>query len=102
VPAAINFSDLMSLILVTDAFADERRGDHDLGAGDATLAAGPRDEALRDDGLQDAGELQPDLTLLVGRKDHDDAVDRFGGIERVDRGEHEVTGFCRHQGLLVK
>ena len=36
---------------------------------------------------QHAGELQADLLLLVRRKHRDDAVDRLGGVERVQRRE---------------
>ena len=46
--------------------------------------------------FHDGGELQPHLLLLVGREDGDDAVDRLGGVERVQRAHHEVAGLgCR-------
>ena len=54
-------------------------------------------QALRDDRLEHAGQLQADLLLLVRRKDGDDAVDRFGGVERVERREHEVAGLGGEQ-----
>jgi hypothetical protein len=50
--------------------------------------------------LQHAGQLQADLLLLVRREDRDDAVDRLGGVERVQRREHEVAGFGGEQAGL--
>jgi hypothetical protein len=85
------------LLLVHDAVADEGRADHHLDGGAAAQAVGPRDQALRDGRLQHAGQLQADLLLLVRREDRDDAVDRLGGVQRVQRREDEVARFGRHQ-----
>ena len=49
------------------------------------------------DRLEHARQLQADLLLLVRREDGDDAVDRFGGVERVQRREHQMPGFGREQ-----
>ena len=68
-----------------------------LDRGDTALAVGARHEALRDDGLEDAGELQADLPLLVRREHRDDAVDALGGVEGVQRREHEVAGLGGEQ-----
>ena len=74
--------------------------DHHLDRRRAALAVGARHQALRDDRLQHAGELQADLLLLVRRKHRDDAVDRLGRVERVQRREHEVAGFGGEQAGL--
>ena len=50
--------------------------------------------------LEHARELQADLLLLVRREDGDDAVDRLGRVERVQRREHEVAGLGREQRRL--
>ncbi len=89
--------DQVRLVLVDDAVADEGRADHHFDRRRAALAVDPRHQALRDDGLQHARELQADLLLLVRREDRDDAVDRFGRVERVQRREHEVAGFGGEQ-----
>jgi hypothetical protein len=57
-------------------------------------------QALRDRRLEHAGELQADLLLLVRREDGDDAVDRLGRVERVQRREHEVAGLGGEQRRL--
>ena len=55
--------------------------------------------------LQDAGELNADLALLVRREDGDDAVDGLGRVERVQRREHQVPGLGGEQrgldGLVI-
>ena len=43
------------------------------------------------------GKLQAHLLLLVRRIHRDDAVDRLGRVERVQRREHEVAGLGREQ-----
>ena len=50
--------------------------------------------------LQHARELDADLPLLVRREHRDDAVDGLGGVERVQRREHEVAGLGREQRRL--
>ena len=47
--------------------------------------------------LSTAGELDADLPLLVRREHRDDAVDRLGRVERVQRREHQVAGLGRVQ-----
>ena len=48
-------------------------------------------EALADDPLERLREARADLALLVLGEDADDAVDRLGGVDRVQRREHEVA-----------
>ena len=59
------------------------------------MTVGRRQQCLRDDPLQRAGEHDPDLLLLLGGKDVDDPVDRAGGALGVQRAEHEVAGLGR-------
>ena len=47
--------------------------------------------------LRTADELDAHLPLLVRREHRDDAVDRLGGVERVQRREHEVSGLGGEQ-----
>ncbi len=69
-------------------------------AGARPLPSALRDQALRDDRLEHAGELDADLLLLVRREDGDDAVDRLGRVERVQRREHQVAGLGGEQRRL--
>ncbi len=55
-------------------------------------------QRLADHSLQRAGQLGPDLLLLMGREDVDDAVDGLGGVLRVQGREHQVTGLGRGEG----
>ena len=55
-------------------------------------------QRLADDALDGAGELDPDLLLLVRREDVDDAVDGLRGVLRVQGGEDEVTGLGGGEG----
>ena len=48
--------------------------------------------AARSTALSTARELEADLLLLVRREDRDDAVDGLGGVEGVQRREHQVAG----------
>jgi hypothetical protein len=82
-----------SFVRVDDAIANIGGGDHDLDRGDAAGVVGAADEALRDDGLERGGHLQTNLFLLGGRKDGNDTLNGFGGVESVQRGENEVAGF---------
>ncbi len=75
-----------------DAVPDLSGADHHLDGGDAALAADPRNQALRDDPLDDGRELVTDLLLLVGRKRADDPVDRLRRVQRVEGREDQVAG----------
>src|SRR4051794_9806938 len=88
--------DLVRLALA-DEVADRRCGDEALGRDSTALAVRGLRERLADDALQRAGELDPDLLLLVRREDVDDTVDRLRGVLRVQGGEDEVTGLGRGQ-----
>ena len=59
--------------------------------GDDGLVNGPR-KTLRDDALQRAGEHRPRLRLHVRLEEVDDAVDRLGRVDGVQRREHQVAG----------
>ena len=49
-------------------------------------------QRLRDHGLDRLGKHRPDLPLLRGREDVDDAVDGLGRARGVQRAEHQVAG----------
>src|SRR5207244_11739757 len=53
---------------LADAVPDQPGADHHFDRGHAPLAADPRDQPLRDDTLDDGGELIADLLLLMRRK----------------------------------
>ena len=55
---------------------------------------------MRNDALQHRAELEPDLLLLVRREGRNDARDGLGRIERVQRREHQMSGFGRGQRRL--
>ena len=61
------------------------------------MAVGGRQQRLRDDALQRAGELHANLLLLLGGEDVDDAVDRLRRALRVQGREDEVAGLGRRQ-----
>jgi hypothetical protein len=65
---------------------------------DPPVAVGGGDELLADDALEGAGELHPDLLVLVGREQADDPVDGLGGVLGVEGGEDQVAGLGRGQG----
>src|SRR5207245_106152 len=69
--------------------------DHDLDRRYAAFAGQLRHQALRDDALDDGGELIADLLLLMRRERAEDAVDGFRGVQGVEGREHEVAGFRR-------
>ena len=76
-------------------------GDHDFKRGDEVAVQGG-DELLGDDGLQDHGQLYPDLLLLVRRENVDDPVDRLSGTDRVQGGQDELPGLRRrNDGRMV-
>src|SRR5664279_2852023 len=83
--------DLVRLTLA-DQVPDRGGGDEHFGGDGATTTVGGLAQCLADDALQRAGELHPDLLLLVGREHVDDAVDRLGGVLGVQGGEDEVAG----------
>ena len=60
----------------------------------------PRDEAHGDDGLEDAGQLEPDLALVVRGENGDDAVDALGRVERVERAQDEMPGLGGQEGRV--
>src|SRR5687768_11363306 len=45
-----------------------------------------------------SARCSPDLLVHVGREEVDDAVDRLGGVDGVDRREDEVAGLGGGQG----
>ena len=65
---------------------------------DPPVPVGGRDQLLADHALEGAGQLDPDLLLLVGREHVDHPVDRLGRVLGVEGGEHQVAGLGRGQG----
>ena len=100
-----DLGELAGQLRVQDHVVDAAGHHQDLAARDAALAVGGRDQALGDDALQRAGDHRARLLLLMGREEVDDAVDRLGRVDGVQRREHEVAGLGRGQrgvdGLLV-
>src|SRR6185437_3798984 len=70
-------------VRVDDAIADVTSGNHYFDGGDAALTITLANEALADDCLEGGCKLQPDLLLLGRRKDCDDALNGFRGVEGV-------------------
>jgi hypothetical protein len=89
--------DLVGLA-VADQVPDGRGGHHDLDPDDPPVAVGGGDELLADHALEGAGQLDPDLLLLVGREHVDHAVDGLGRVLGVEGGEDQVAGLGRGQG----
>ncbi len=90
--------DLLDLRLA-DQVPNRVVGDQDLECRRAPGAVGGRDEVLRHDSLERAGELDPNLVLLLGGKGVDDAVDRLRRALGVQRREDEVAGLgCGQRG----
>ena len=65
--------------------------DHHLDRGNPA-AADARQEALRDDALEDAREDRADRGLLDRGEELDQAADRLGRVDGVHRREDEVAG----------
>ena len=73
--------------------------DHHLHGRHAAFAVGHGKQALRDDGLQRAGQHDAHLLLLVQREEVDDAVDGLGGVDGVECAQDEVARLsCRERG----
>src|SRR5450631_2438257 len=89
--------DLVCLALA-DQIPDRWRGNQNLGCYCAAATIGGLAQGLADDTLQGAGELHPNLLLLVGREDVDDAVDRLRSVLGVECGKDEVAGLGGGQG----
>src|SRR5829696_1191105 len=83
--------DLLDLRLA-DQVPDGVVGKQDLDGGHSAGPVRGRDECLGHHALEGGGDLRPDLSLLGGREDVDQAVDRRRGVLRVQRGEDEVAG----------
>src|SRR5437764_3649974 len=84
-------------VRIDDAVTNVRGGDHDFDRGNAAFVVGAAHQALGNDGLQRGGELQTNLLLLGRRKDRDNTLNGFGGVESVQGGEHKVAGFGGEQ-----
>src|SRR5215210_1337292 len=91
--------DLVHLVL-TDQVADGGAGNEDLHRHRPPLAAGLGQQRLADDPLQHQRKLGPDLPLLVGREDVDDAVDRLRRRVGVQGGEGQVARLGDPEGRL--
>ncbi len=88
--------DLLDLPL-PDQVADCVVGKEDLDGRQASVAVDRRHERLRDDRLQRARDLHPDLLLLGGGEHVDQSVDGRGSVLGVEGGEDEVAGLGRRQ-----
>ena len=62
------------------------------------MPSASRHQALRDDAAQRLRERDADLLLLVRREEVDDAVDRLGRVDGVQRRQDEVAGLGGGQG----
>src|SRR5712692_3922349 len=80
-------------VRVDDAVADVPGGDHDFAGGNAAIVIRAAHQALRDDRLQRGGKLQANLLLLRRREDGDNTLNRFRGVESMQSGKNQVTGF---------
>ena len=78
-------------LVVADQFSDAGVRDHHLDRGDAA-AVGARQQPLRDDALEHAGEDRAHLRLLRRREELDQPAERLGRVDRVHRREHEMAG----------
>ena len=54
-------------------------------------------QALAQDAAQSSGQRQPDLLLLVGWEEVDDAADRLLRVDRVQGGQDQVSGLSGAQ-----
>ena len=84
-------------LALADQVAHRRVGHEHLTRDHAAGTIGCRQQLLREDPLQRDRHLHPHLPLLVCGKYVDHAVDRLGGVLRVQRGEHQVPGLGRRQ-----
>src|SRR5579871_1466040 len=86
--------DLLNRLLVIgleDAVEDPSRHHHDFNRRHPALAVGTLEEALAHDAFQRGRQGEANLLLLERREEVDDAVDRFGGIGRVEGGQDKVA-----------
>ena len=79
-----------------DQVRDARVHDHHLDRRDAP-AVDLRQQPLADHAAEDARHDRADHFLLLGREELDHAADGLGGVDRVQRREHEVAGLRRLQ-----
>jgi hypothetical protein len=90
---------------VDDPLAHAAVVDQGFHRGDPALAVGPGDQPLRDRAAERRGQREPGLSLRRRREEVEHPVDGLGGIDRVHRRDHEVTGLRRGQrglgGLAV-
>src|SRR6267378_1205395 len=80
-------------LVLADEVADRGGADHDLVRGDPAGAVLGLAQRLGDDRANRLGDHRADHLLLRRRKHVDDAVDGFRRGARMQRAEHEVSGF---------
>ena len=80
----------MDFVLANEV-PNSRCGDENLHRHDAARAARFGQERLAQDAFEHKGELGPNLRLLMGREDVDDAVDRLGRRVRMERREGQMA-----------
>ena len=56
-----------------------------------------RREPLADDVTHGVGQADAQLLFFAEREEAEDSVDSLPGVDRVERAQHEVPGFRRHQ-----
>jgi hypothetical protein len=83
---------------IDDAIADVAGADHHFNGGTRPLPSALRTRRWLMTAFSVDAKLQANLFLLGRRKDGDDALNRFGGVECVQGGEHQVAGFGGQQG----
>ena len=84
--------DFIGTLRIENAVGDHARIPHNFDRSDSAAKFGSN-ESLRQCGSQDAGELHSNLLVMMGRKEPDDPVDCFGGVNRMECAQHEVPGF---------
>ena len=88
--------DQVCLVGIRDVLADRAGHDQHLYRRDEP-ALHRRDEPQRNYALERGGQHQADLLLLVRREEVDDAADRLGRVDGVQRRQHEVADLSRSQ-----
>lgn len=92
-------------LVLADEVQRRVRTDQDLGRRDPSAHVGARNQALRNDSLEDLRQLRPHLVLDFSRAGIDDTVDGLRRSGRMQRGEDEMSGFgrrdCRGNRFVV-
>jgi hypothetical protein len=90
-PSSKRVGELVGLLFVRDALADECRREQHLDRRHHALPVGPLHETLADDALDDRRENEADLVALVLGKGRDGARHGLARVERVQRAHDQVA-----------